>query len=124
MPEQKNIACDFAIVGVLGDLSRRKLIPSLYQLDREGVLHSATPILGIARYDLSHADFVGKKRAALATFDKNALDEEVVARLLALRPITVDNVDDQTMRGQYAGGFIKGNPVPFCPRMDGRGRNN
>jgi glucose-6-phosphate 1-dehydrogenase len=31
-------ACDFTIFGVLGDLSRRKLIPSLYQLDKAGQL--------------------------------------------------------------------------------------
>ena len=46
MPDEKNNACDFAIFGVLGDLSRRKLLPSLYQLDKEGLLHPDTRILG------------------------------------------------------------------------------
>jgi glucose-6-phosphate 1-dehydrogenase len=31
--------------------------------------------------------------------------------LKALRPITMDNVEDKVVRGQYAGGFIKGAPV-------------
>ncbi|MFH2124616.1 MAG: glucose-6-phosphate dehydrogenase [Pseudomonadota bacterium] len=93
MPEKKNIACDFTIFGVLGDLSRRKLIPSLYQLDREGLLHPETRILGIARHDLSHADFIGKMRAALELFVKNGLDEEVVERLLARLNYVLINID-------------------------------
>jgi len=93
MPEKKNIVCDFAIFGVLGDLSRRKLIPSLYQLDREGLLHPETRIIGIARHDLSHADFVGKMRAALEIFVKNGLDEEVVERLLARLSYVLINID-------------------------------
>ncbi len=40
-------ACDFTIFGVLGDLSRRKLIPALYQLDRAGLLHRGTRIVGL-----------------------------------------------------------------------------
>ena len=46
-------ACDFTIFGVLGDLSRRKLIPSLYQLDKAGLLDEDTRIIGVARHDLS-----------------------------------------------------------------------
>ncbi len=83
MPDKKIKACDFAIFGVLGDLSRRKLIPSLYQLDREGLLHPDTRILGIARHKLSQADFVGKMREALEAFIKGVLDEAVTERLLA-----------------------------------------
>ncbi|MEA3548972.1 MAG: glucose-6-phosphate dehydrogenase, partial [Thermodesulfobacteriota bacterium] len=45
-----NKPCDFTIFGVLGDLSRRKLIPSLYQLDIAGLLHEDTRIIGVARH--------------------------------------------------------------------------
>ena len=58
-------ACDFTIFGVLGDLSRRKLIPSLYQLDRAGLLHENTRIIGVARHDLSQEDFLNKVRESL-----------------------------------------------------------
>jgi len=37
--------CDFTIFGLLGDLSRRKLIPSLYQLDKVALLHEDTRII-------------------------------------------------------------------------------
>ncbi|MBW1749611.1 MAG: glucose-6-phosphate dehydrogenase, partial [Deltaproteobacteria bacterium] len=60
-------ACDFTIFGVLGDLSRRKLIPSLYQLDRACLLHDDTRIIGVARHELSQEEFVAKMREALDT---------------------------------------------------------
>jgi glucose-6-phosphate 1-dehydrogenase len=93
MPDTTTHACDFAIFGVLGDLSRRKLLPSLYQLDREGLLHPDTRILGIARHDLSQADFTGKMREALITFVSEGLDEPVVTRLLARLHYVLINID-------------------------------
>jgi glucose-6-phosphate 1-dehydrogenase len=93
MLEKKNQACDFAIFGVLGDLSRRKLIPSLYQLDREGLLHPDTRILGIARHELSQADFSRKMSEALQTFIKGELDAQVTARLLARLQYVLINID-------------------------------
>jgi len=79
----KNKACDFTIFGVLGDLSRRKLIPSLYQLDKAGLLDKDTHIIGVARHELSQEDFVAKMRESLETFSRDDLDKEVVERLLA-----------------------------------------
>ena len=93
MPVNQNRACDFVIFGVLGDLSRRKLIPSLYQLDREGLLHPETRILGVARHDLSQADFTGKMREALETFVKGELDAEVIARLQARLHYVLIHID-------------------------------
>jgi glucose-6-phosphate 1-dehydrogenase len=93
MVEKKNQACDFAIFGILGDLSRRKLLPSLYQLDREGLLHPDTRILGIARHDLSQADFAAKMRDALATFVKGGLETAVAERLLARLHYVLINID-------------------------------
>ena len=93
MPVNQNRACDFVIFGVLGDLSRRKLIPSLYQLDREGLLHPETRILGVARHDLSQADFAGKMREALETFVKGELDAGVIARLLARLSYVLIHID-------------------------------
>jgi len=93
MPDNKNKACDFAIFGVLGDLSRRKLLPSLYQLDREGLLHPDTRILGIARHDLSQVDFAEMMREALETFVQGGLDAEVTARLLARLSYVLIHID-------------------------------
>ncbi len=41
-------ACDLVIFGAKGDLARRKLLPSLYQLEKAGQIHPDTRILGVA----------------------------------------------------------------------------
>ncbi len=88
-----NQACDFTIFGVLGDLSRRKLIPSLYQLEKVGMLHDDTRIIGVARHDLEQDGFVDKVQESLSTFIKDPLDSEVVERLLARLHYVLINLD-------------------------------
>jgi glucose-6-phosphate 1-dehydrogenase len=88
-----NQPCDFTIFGVLGDLSRRKLIPSLYQLDKAGLLDKDTRIIGVARHELSQEDFVTKMRESLETFIKEEPDQEVVERLLARLHYVLINLD-------------------------------
>jgi len=86
-------ACDFTIFGVLGDLSRRKLIPSLYQLDRAGLLHDDTRIIGVARHELTQEEFVAKMQEALQTFVKDPLESDVVDRLLSRLHYVLINLD-------------------------------
>ncbi|MDJ0667268.1 MAG: glucose-6-phosphate dehydrogenase [Desulfobacterales bacterium] len=86
-------ACDFTIFGVLGDLSRRKLIPSLYQLDKAGLLHDDTRIIGVARHELEQEDFVARMRESLETFVTDPLEPEVVERLLARLHYLLINLD-------------------------------
>jgi len=86
-------ACDFTIFGVLGDLSRRKLIPSLYQLDKAGLLHKDSRIIGVARHELQQAEFVGSVLEGLQTFIKEPLDSDVVERLLARLQYVLINLD-------------------------------
>ena len=86
-------ACDFTIFGVLGDLSRRKLIPSLYQLDKAGLLDEDTRIIGVARHDLSQEDFIAKMRNSLETFIKEELDSQVTERLLERMHYVLINLD-------------------------------
>ncbi len=40
-------ACDLVIFGAKGDLARRKLLPSLYQLEKAGHIHPDTRIIGV-----------------------------------------------------------------------------
>jgi glucose-6-phosphate 1-dehydrogenase len=46
-----------AILGARGDLSRRKLLPALYLLAADGLLHEDFAVVGVAREDLSDAAF-------------------------------------------------------------------
>ena len=49
--------CTIVIFGATGDLTRRKLVPALYNLRREGLLDANTTILGFARRDWSDEYF-------------------------------------------------------------------
>ncbi len=88
-----NQACDFTIFGVQGDLARRKLLPSLYQLDNAGLLHEDTRIIGVARHELSQDEFVAGMRDSLETFVKGSLDPEVRDRLLGRLHYVLVNLD-------------------------------
>ncbi len=85
--------CDFTIFGVLGDLSRRKLFPALYQLDRAGLLHDDTRIIGVARHTISQDEFVATMRQSLDAFVTDPLDSEVMERLLARLTYVLINLD-------------------------------
>jgi len=47
-----------------------------------------------------------------ANLEAESIHNEKIKILKALRPITIDNVEAKTVRGQYTGGFVKGRPVP------------
>ncbi|MEM1200016.1 MAG: glucose-6-phosphate dehydrogenase [Pseudomonadota bacterium] len=56
---------DFVIFGGTGDLSSRKLLPSLYLRDRAGQIPAESRIIGVSREPLSHQQFREKAAAAL-----------------------------------------------------------
>ncbi len=56
------------IFGGSGDLSRRKLVPALYELHREGQLAPETAIVGYARTGESDATYRAEMKAAVAEF--------------------------------------------------------
>ena len=79
-PEAK--ACDFVLFGTKGDLARRKLLPSLYQLDKAGLLNIDTKIIGVAKDAFTHEEFNELVIKALLEFVKEELCEETLARFL------------------------------------------
>ncbi len=79
-PEAK--ACDFVLFGTKGDLARRKLLPSLYQLDKAGLLNVETKVLGVAKDSFSQDEFRALVDKALRGFVKDELCEETVQRFL------------------------------------------
>ena len=72
--------CDLLLFGALGDLSRRKLIPSLYQLEKAGFIAPETAIVGVAREEVTDEGFVVQARENLGTFMKEAVDAAVWER--------------------------------------------
>jgi len=71
---------EIVIFGALGDLSRRKLLPALYQLDKAGLLHSESRIVGAARQQHSNEEFIAVVEENLNNFVKEGLDKDVLAR--------------------------------------------
>lgn len=73
-------ACDLVIFGAKGDLTRRKLLPSLYQLEKYGKLPKQTKILGVGRADWDQAAYTEVAKDALTTFMTESLDESIWQR--------------------------------------------
>ncbi|WP_370546815.1 glucose-6-phosphate dehydrogenase [Edwardsiella tarda] len=76
-------ACDLVIFGAKGDLARRKLLPSLYQLEKAGHIHPETRIIGVGRAEWDAEAYREVVREALDTFLKESLDEALWQRLSA-----------------------------------------
>ncbi|OCG14369.1 glucose-6-phosphate dehydrogenase [Gilliamella sp. wkB292] len=72
--------CDLVIFGAKGDLTRRKLLPSLYQLEKYGKLPKQTKILGVGRADWDHAAYCEVAKEALSTFMPEPIDEAIWQR--------------------------------------------
>ena len=81
MEKQTSKPCDFVMFGALGDLARRKLMPSLYHLERSGLLDPKTRIIGIARRDETTESFSEKILEALKKFMKWDIEPEIWDRL-------------------------------------------
>ncbi|MFT4058669.1 MAG: glucose-6-phosphate dehydrogenase [Legionella sp.] len=73
--------CDLIVFGALGDLSCRKLLPALYQLERAYLLHPGTRIIGCAREELSLSAYLALTKSKIQTFIGEDLEELVWSRL-------------------------------------------
>ena len=67
-------ALTFVIFGASGDLTRRKLVPALYNLYRKGRLPFDLSIVGFARREYSDQDFREEMMEALGRFSKDTFD--------------------------------------------------
>jgi glucose-6-phosphate 1-dehydrogenase len=62
--------CVVVIFGATGDLTRRKLVPALYNLFRQGLLPKPFFVIGFARRAQSDADFRQEIQSALEDFSR------------------------------------------------------
>ncbi len=75
--------CDLVIYGALGDLSRRKLLISLYRLDNANLLEPDTRIIGVDRHDFDKDQFIETAHNSLQEFLNDTIQDEVWARFSA-----------------------------------------
>jgi glucose-6-phosphate 1-dehydrogenase len=71
---------DLVLFGARGDLSRRKLFPALYQLDKADLLGDDTRIAAVARQELETKDFVEQMGETLKTNLGDDWDDKIWAR--------------------------------------------
>jgi glucose-6-phosphate 1-dehydrogenase len=71
-------ACVLTIFGASGDLTKRKLIPALYNLALEGRLPERFAVVGYARSEMSDEEFRKKMREAVSEFSRTGLNDESV----------------------------------------------
>lgn len=101
MTDVNEIAKDIVIFGAAGDLSRRKLLPALYQLDAAGLLVDKCRIIGVARQDFTESEFVELVKENIETFVKKAeLDANQLAKfLLRIKYQKLDITDSSSYQG-------------------------
>jgi len=87
---------DIVVFGATGDLSRRKLLPALFERDRAGQVPPEARIIGVARRPMSRTDFQAFARDAVSDDDGiEGIDRVVLARFLdRLDFVTVDAQSD------------------------------
>src|SRR5215510_10996080 len=62
--------CAIVIFGASGDLAKRKLIPAIYELAKEGLLDEKSYVMGYSRSQMSDEDFRKTAREALEKFSR------------------------------------------------------
>ena len=88
----------FVIFGVTGNLARKKLLPALYHLIKDELLHEHTEIIGISRHNLKADDILKDVELCVLEADKTC-DPAVIAafkkrlRLIRLDPVKAEDYD-------------------------------
>ncbi|XBC42084.1 MAG: glucose-6-phosphate dehydrogenase [Buchnera aphidicola (Meitanaphis elongallis)] len=72
-----NIICDLVIFGAKGDLARRKLLPSLYQLEKINKLSKNMRIIGVGRANWDKKNYLAIVRDSLKTFMNEKIEDSV-----------------------------------------------
>jgi glucose-6-phosphate 1-dehydrogenase len=73
--------CALVVFGVTGDLSRKKLLPAIYDLANRGLLPADFVLLGFARRDWEDGDFEQLAKKAAKEHARTDWKEDVWARL-------------------------------------------
>src|SRR5579884_3755540 len=88
--------CILVIFGASGDLTQKKLIPSLYALAVRGLLPERFGIVGAARTEESDDEFRERMKQAVKDHARDPFDEETWSKLAdGIRYVTLDFADDK-----------------------------
>jgi glucose-6-phosphate 1-dehydrogenase len=107
--------CIMIIFGASGDLTRRKLIPSLFSLEASGLLSENFQVVGFARSPKSTEAFRDDMRTAVKEFSRSEFSEDLwnrFARRLSYVAGRYDNPDDYHRLRSHLGEL-----KPTCEQM-------
>jgi glucose-6-phosphate 1-dehydrogenase len=76
-------ACDLVIYGAMGDLSKRKLIISLYHLENANFIEADTRIIGVDLHNIKSSGFIELAYKSLQEFLSGDIDNTVWERFSA-----------------------------------------
>ncbi|HZA52809.1 MAG TPA: glucose-6-phosphate dehydrogenase [Candidatus Udaeobacter sp.] len=107
--------CILTIFGASGDLTRRKLIPALYNLALGRRLPERFAVIGYARSEMTHEVFRAKMREAVSQFSRTGLKDESVwnefAANLYFVPGSYDESNGYRNLQEFIAGFDRGSRV-------------
>ena len=86
--------CVMVIFGASGDLTKRKLLPSLCNLAREGLISDNFAVIGFSRSEMSHEVFREKQKVDLQQFATSKLDPKLADWMLERLYYSSGNFDD------------------------------
>ena len=94
--------CLLVIFGASGDLTRRLLVPALYNLHCDGMLNETFSVLGVGRGEMTDEEFrerMGSAEDGLRAFHtRKQFDEEAAQELLAKLHYTAAEIDVDDFR--------------------------
>jgi glucose-6-phosphate 1-dehydrogenase len=91
------------IFGATGDLSRRKLLPGIYNLAHEGALPERFNLIGVSRGDESDEGFRELARESIAQFSRREADEKVLDSLVSRMRYVAGSFDEDDMYERLSG---------------------
>jgi glucose-6-phosphate 1-dehydrogenase len=99
-------ACAMVIFGASGDLTKRKLLPALYNLAKDNLLSRDFALIGFARQEMSHEQFRAKCTEELKQFATGQVDADLwhwfVRRLYYISGDFTDPVAYQNLKAVLA----------------------
>jgi len=85
------------IFGATGDLSKRKLLPAIYNLAHEGALPERFNMIGSSRSEMSDGEFRDMARDSIRQFSRREPDETVLEALVCHMRYVPGGFDDDTV---------------------------
>jgi len=81
MQQNNHQSCILVVFGATGDLTHRKLMPALYDLEFKNSLHEHFKVISFARREKSHEEYRNEVHNSIKKFSKMKVREEVWDRL-------------------------------------------